>query len=139
LGCSQLRKADQFLTCRERIVEQYNKLFSEIPEIVTPYVKKDVRSSWHLYVIQLNLAALKVGRKEIFEALLRENIGVNVHYIPVYTLPYYRELGYKPGLCPNAERLYQRIISLPLFPKMTERDISDVYEAVRKVIYFYKN
>jgi dTDP-4-amino-4,6-dideoxygalactose transaminase len=89
-------------------------------------------------VIQLEIEKFKVGRKEIFEALKAENIGVNVHYVPVYYHPYYKRLGYRKGLCPNAENLYDRIITLPLFPKMTENDLDDVIEAVEKVLDYYR-
>jgi len=85
----------------------------------------------------LNLNKLKVGRKEIFEALQKENIGVNVHYIPVYYHPYYQRLGYKKGLCPDAESIYEKIITLPLFPLMTEQDVKDVIASVKKVLTYY--
>ncbi|NEU32296.1 hypothetical protein GN156_16215 [bacterium LRH843] len=94
-------------------------------------------SSWHLYIIRLNHNLLTVNRREIFERLLSMNIGVNVHYIPVYLLPYYQELGYRKGLCPNAEKLYEEIITLPLFPKMSEEDVSTVIQSVKKVISTY--
>ena len=92
----------------------------------------------HLYVIQLNLDMLKVGRKEVFDALQAEGVGVNVHYIPTYLLPYYQDLGYKQGLCPNAERLYERIISIPLYYGLTDEQQEDVIKAVKKVINYYK-
>ena len=94
-------------------------------------------SSWHLYIIRLNLEKLTVGRKEIFVALQKQNIGVNVHYIPVHLLPYYQKLGYVKGSLPHAERLYEEIISLSLFPAMTEQDISDVITAVQRTIETY--
>jgi dTDP-4-amino-4,6-dideoxygalactose transaminase len=77
-------------------------------------------------------------RKEIFESLIAENIGVNVHYIPVYYHPYYRDLGYEKGLCPYAEKLYDEIITLPLFPKMMDEDVEDVIQAIIKVIDYYR-
>ena len=103
-----------------------------------PYQEEYIKSSWHLYVIQLELEKFKVGRREIFEALQAENIGVNVHYIPVYYHPYYQKLGYKKGLCPNAEKLYERIITIPLYPKMTDKDVKDVVEALDRVLKYYK-
>lgn len=138
LGISQLTKLDKFVDKRRYIADEYNRAFSKYEELITPYQHKDCHSSWHLYIIQLNLEMLSVGRREIFEALKAENIGVNVHYIPVYYLPYYKSLGYEKGLCPNAEKLYEGIITLPLFPNMNQYDIETVIEAVDKVLRFYK-
>ena len=92
----------------------------------------------HLYLLQFNLEMLTCGRRELFDALKAEGVGVNVHYIPTYTFPYYRQLGYEPGLCPNAERLYERIVSIPLFYSLTDEQQEQVIEAVRKVIAYYR-
>lgn len=138
LGSSQLKKIDRFVELRRKYVAMYNKAFKEIPQINIPYQEKCCSSSWHLYIIRLNLEQLTVTRKEIFEALLLQNIGVNVHYIPVHLLPYYQQLGYEKGICPNAEKLYEEIITLPLFPKMKEDDVNDVIAAVNKVINRYR-
>lgn len=138
LGISQLKKLDSFVARRREIADLYNTAFSKIDEIEVPFQENDRKSSWHLYVIQLKLEKLKATRKEIFNALRAENIGVHVHYIPVYYMPYYRNLGYQRGLCPNAENLYERIITLPLFPKMTNKDVNDVIEAISKVMDYYK-
>lgn len=137
LGSSQLEKLDQYIERRKRYVEQYNKAFIHSEQIRIPFQENDRQSSWHIYVIYLKLEQLTVGRKEIFEALLKENIGVNVHYIPVYYQPYYQELGYQKGLCPIAEDVYERIITLPLFSSMSEADVDDVIAAVDKVISYY--
>ncbi|MGV8145774.1 MAG: UDP-4-amino-4,6-dideoxy-N-acetyl-beta-L-altrosamine transaminase [Alkaliphilus sp.] len=138
LGISQLKKLDSFVTRRREIANLYNSAFSQIEEIEIPFQEDDRNSSWHLYIIKLNLERLNATRKEIFNALRAENIGVHVHYIPVYYMPYYKQLGYKKGLCPNAESLYERIITLPLFPKMTNKDVDDIIKAVSKVITYYK-
>lgn len=138
LGISQLNKIDKFLRRRREIAEKYNEYLKDIDGIVLPYQEEYIKSSWHLYVIQLELEKFKVGRREIFEALKAENIGVNVHYIPVYYHPYYQKLGYKKGLCPNAEKLYERIITIPLYPKMTDKDVKDVVEALDRVLKYYK-
>jgi perosamine synthetase len=138
LGTSQMNRVDEFVNKRREIVSIYNKALKEVCEIVTPYEEEFSNSGWHIYVIKLKLEKLKVGRKEIFQALIAENIGVNVHYLPVYLHPYYQKLGYKKGLCPNAEQLYECMITLPLFPKMEQKDIEDVINAVKKVIEFYK-
>lgn len=138
LGISQLNKIDKFLRRRREIAEKYNEYLKDIDGIVLPYQEEYIKSSWHLYVIQLELEKFKVGRREIFEALKAENIGVNVHYIPVYYHPYYQKLGYKKGLCPNAEKLYERIITIPLYPKMSDKDVEDVVNGIEKVLKYYK-
>lgn len=139
LGISQFKKLDKFIERRRDISKIYNKAFDGIPEIVTPYEKKDVSSAHHLYVIQLNLEKLKVGRKRIFDALRSENIGVHVHYIPIHLQPYYQKtFGYKKGDFPIAENFYEKAITLPLFPRMSEKDVDDVICAVKKVIENYR-
>ena len=137
LGLKQLEKINAFLERRKEIAVKYNEAFDGIPEITTPYVKENVTHAWHIYVIQLNLDSLKDNRTGIFVALRAENIGVNVHYIPVHTHPYYRKkLG--PLSYPIAEAVYERIITLPIFPKMTDDDVNSVMNAVRKVIDYYR-
>ena len=135
---SQLDKLDMFAERRKELVKRYDAAFGEMPEII---IQKEISESdtvRHLYVIQLKTELLTCGRKEVFDALQAEGIGVNVHYIPVYSFPYYQKLGYKMGTCPNAEKLYERIISIPLFYGMTDEDQENVIEAVRKVINYYK-
>jgi UDP-4-amino-4,6-dideoxy-N-acetyl-beta-L-altrosamine transaminase len=139
LGISQLKKLGDFLERRKEIVDCYNKAFGERKDLIIPYQSPESDSAWHLYVLKLNTKMLGVNRKVIFEALQRENIGVNVHYIPVHTLPYYQQLGYSIGLCPTAEKHYEEIISLPLYPGMSNADVDDVIKAVNKVIDFFKN
>lgn len=138
LGISQLNKLDKFLERRREIAEKYNKYLKDIDGIILPYQEEYTKSSWHLYIIQLELEKFNVGRREIFEALQAENIGVNVHYIPVYYHPYYQKLGYEKGLCPNAEKLYERIITIPLYPKMSDEDVEDVVMALEKVLKYYR-
>lgn len=137
LGSSQLKKVDAFLHLRKKYVSMYNDELKKIKGITIPHPNKEGSSSWHLYVIRLHLEELTGNREEIYNALHHENIGVNVHYIPVYLLPYYQGLGYKQGLCPHAEKMYEEIITLPLFPAMTEKDVVDVIKAVKKVIDCY--
>ena len=138
LGLSQLKKMDKFLARRREIAAYYNEVFSGIPELTIPEVIPDCEPAWHLYVIRLNLELLKVSRAEIFSALRAEGLGINVHYIPVPWHPYYQNLGYKKGQWPVTEREYERIISLPMFPKMNDQDMSDAIEAVKKVIGAYR-
>lgn len=138
LGLSQIKKLDDFILKRREIVNKYNEAFKELEEIVTPFENEYSKSGHHIYVLLLNLDKLKCGRKEIFEALQAENIGVNVHYLPVYLHPYYKKLGYKKGECPVAEDIYNRMITIPLFPSMSDKDIKDVIEAVKKVLNYYR-
>ncbi len=138
LGISQVDKLDEFVRKRREIVNVYNEAFKNLSEIVTPYEAEFSKSGCHIYVIRINTEMLTVTRREIFEALQAENIGVNVHYLPVYWHTYYQELGYKKGICPNAEELYENMITLPLFPSMSENDVNDVVFAVNKVISHYR-
>lgn len=136
---SQLNKLDKFAIRRKELVRKYDEAFSEIPEIV---IQKEIAESdtvRHLYVIQLNLEMLSCGRREVFDALQAEGVGVNVHYIPVYSFPFYQKQGYRMGLCPNAEKLYERIITIPLFYGMSDKQQEKVIEAVMKVIKFFRN
>jgi len=141
LGLSQLKKTDRILQRRREIVKKYNYEFEDMPEIKIPQSNPvDSTPAWHIYIIQLNLEKLKVGRREIFEALRAENIGVNVHYIPVHLQPYYQKrFGYHLGDFPRTENYYSRAMTLPVFPKMSDKDIDDVIKAVKKVINYYKN
>ena len=135
---SQLDKLNMFASRRKELVKRYNDAFAQIPEIT---IQKEITRSdtvRHLYIIQLNLEMLKCGRKEIYDALQAEGVGVNVHYIPVYYFPYYQRLGYQIGSCPNAERLYERIISIPLYYGLTNDQQDKVVEAVKKVIEYYR-
>ena len=138
LGLSQIKKIDKFIKKRREIVKIYNENFKDIDEIVIPFEYEYSKSGYHIYVLLLNLNKLKCDRKTIFEALQAENIGVKVHYLPVYLHPYYRELGYKKGSCPIAEDIYNKMITIPLFPSMSNKDIEDVIKAVKKVINYYR-
>lgn len=135
---SQLDKLDRFAARRKELVKRYDEAFSAMKEIT---VQKEIPQSdtvRHLYLLQFNLEMLTCGRKELYDALKAEGVGVNVHYIPTYTFPYYKGLGYAPGLCPHAERLYERIVSIPLFYSLTDEQQEQVIEAVRKVIAYYR-
>ncbi|MFX1502971.1 MAG: UDP-4-amino-4,6-dideoxy-N-acetyl-beta-L-altrosamine transaminase [Promethearchaeota archaeon] len=139
LGIHQLEKLEDFQKRRREIVEIYNKEFQDNEELTIPFVKKDIKHSWHLYVIQLNLECLKVNREHIFKALREENIGVNVHYIPIHYHSYYQnKFGLREGILPNVEWLFPRLLTIPLFPKMSDNDIYDVVNAVKKVLKYYR-
>lgn len=138
LGISQMKKVDWFIQRRKEIVMKYNEAFRDLDGIILQKNAEFSDTVNHLYVIKLDLNKLKADRKEIYNALLAENIGVNVHYIPVYWHPYYQKLGYKKGLCPKAEELYNSILTLPLFPAMTDNDVEDVIGGVYKIINYYR-
>lgn len=138
LGISQLGKLERFVERRREIASRYDEFFSRINEIEPLRQRPDRESSFHLYVIRLKEELLTVGRKEVFKALKAEGIGVNVHYIPLYWHPYYQSLGYTRGLCPVAESQYRKIISLPLWAGMSDKDVEDVICAVEKVVRAYR-
>jgi perosamine synthetase len=139
LGIEQLKKLDANLERRREIAARYTAAFREFPGVIVPAVRPEANPAWHLYPIRLDLDKLTADRTQVFRALRAENIGVNVHYIPVHLHPYYREkFGYKGGEFPIAEEAYARLISLPMFHAMTEQDVDDVIEAVRKVVGSYR-
>jgi perosamine synthetase len=139
LGLSQLEKLETNLARRREIAAQYAEAFREMAAIIAPPVREGVDPAWHLYPIRLKLETLTVGRGEIFRALRAENIGVNVHYIPVHQHPYYRERFKSEGKYPVAEDAYEQLISLPMFHSMTALDAEDVIHAVTKIVdYFAK-
>ncbi len=139
LGLSQVEKLDANLARRREIAAQYTVAFRDFSAITVPAVRDGVDPAWHLYPIRLNLGKLSVGRGEIFRALRAENIGVNVHYIPVHQHPYYRERfkSNSKDRYPVAEDAYERLISLPMFHSMTAQDVEDVIHALRKVVGHY--
>ncbi len=137
LGQTQLEKLSAWITRRREIAARYSAALTEIPEMEPPTVLPDRESAWHLYVIRLKLEHLRADRLQIFRAFRAENIGVNVHYIPVPWHPYYQELGYARGQWPVAEAAYERIVSLPIFPAMTNQDVDDVITAFEKIVEAY--
>ncbi|TCX56379.1 UDP-4-amino-4,6-dideoxy-N-acetyl-beta-L-altrosamine transaminase [Dehalobacter sp. 12DCB1] len=135
MGMTQLAKLESMQARREVIWQRYNAAFSKLPEIEVPIDFAYARHARHLYMIRLNLDKLTVDRAAFIELLKEENIGTSVHYIPLPYHPYYRDtFGYKPGDFPKTEALYERIISLPLYPRMSDADVQDVIEAVQRVI-----
>jgi perosamine synthetase len=135
LGLQQLKRLGPNLARRRQIAMRYTAEFSAMPGIFPPQVCGDVNPAWHLYPVRLERGKLTAGRDEVFRALRAENIGVNVHYIPVHCHPYYRErFGYQGGEFPVAEAAYDCLISLPLFHGMSDRDVEDGIDAVEKVL-----
>jgi perosamine synthetase len=138
LGMSQLSKLSRWVKQRQEIAHQYDHAFAKIPEISLLAVRPNVIHAYHLYVIRLELERLRANRAQVFAELREKGIGVNVHYIPVHLHPYYqRHFGTKPGDCPVAESAYERILSLPIFPTMTDSDVDHVIDAVWKVVNQY--
>jgi len=134
LGISQLKKLEANLARRREIAARYTAAFRNLRGVIAPSVRPDVNPAWHLYPIRVNPSHLKKDRAHMFRALRAENIGVNVHYIPVHLHPYYRDrFGYQGGEYPVAETAYEQLISLPMFHAMTEQDVEDVVAAVSKV------
>ncbi|MEM4360377.1 MAG: UDP-4-amino-4,6-dideoxy-N-acetyl-beta-L-altrosamine transaminase [Candidatus Bilamarchaeaceae archaeon] len=139
LGLSQLRKLPGWVARRQEIAHRYNEALVRLPAVRPLKMKTDISHAYHIYVVRLDLTQLQVTRTEIFKALRAEGIGVNVHYIPVYLHPFYqRRFGTGPGLCPVAETAYQEIITLPIFPQMSDAEIEDVIGALYKVIEVYR-
>jgi perosamine synthetase len=135
LGLSQLKRLAGNLERRKGIAAQYNAAFAGMHGIQIPKVQEWTIPAWHLYPVQLDFDCLKADRDEIFQALRAENIGVNVHYVPVHLHRYYQErFNYKGGEYPVAEAAYERLISLPMFHAMSDQDVADVVRAVRKVM-----
>lgn len=134
LGASQMRRLGEFGRRRRELVAFYNEKFAEIPEVsfqIDPTPDETVR---HLYCLKFDTEALGTTRRFIFDALRAENIGVNVHYLPVYLLPYYKDLGHGRGECPNAEDYYDHAVTLPLHCKLSDEDAQHVVDAVAKVV-----
>jgi perosamine synthetase len=133
LGCSQMTKLESWIARRRAITAMYCKGLAQNAMLELPTERADCRSAWHLYVVRLNLDMLKVSRREIFAAMRGENIGVNVHYMPIPWLTLYQDLGYERGQWPIAEAEYERTLSIPIYPGMKDEDVDDVIAAFEKV------
>lgn len=135
---SQLKKLDRFAERRKEIVRRYNEAFQMLPEIIVQEEIPESDTCRHLYIIRLDLEKLACTRRQFYDAMAAENVQCQIHYVPVYWFPYYRHLGYKKGLCPNAEEIYKGIVSIPLYPRMTGQDVEDVIRAVEKIVQHYR-
>jgi perosamine synthetase len=132
LGISQLRKLQKFLDRRREIAARYDEAFANLSGINPLAVRPDVLHAYHLYVIRIDSNVLGTDRATLFTKLRKKGIGVNVHYIPVHLQPFYREKFHtSPGLCPIAETAYEQIISIPMFPGMTDEDVKKVIVEVK--------
>ena len=135
---SQLGKLPAFSARRKEIVAKYDKAFGEMPELVVQKEIPESDTTRHLYILRINPERLKCDRRQFFDALHGENIYSQVHYLPVYWHSYYEKLGYTKGLCPNAEKYYEEVLSLPLYYSLTEEDVESVIEAVKKIVAYYR-
>ena len=133
LGVSQMARLDQYVTRRHQLAYRYDELLATLP-VTTPWQHPDGYSGLHLYVICLQLDKLNLCHREVFDSLREKGIGVNLHYIPVHTQPYYQRMGFNLGDFPEAERYYAEAISLPLFPAMTDSDQDDVISAIQRSV-----
>lgn len=134
---SQLDKLEMFSKRRKEIVARYNEAFAKLPQISVQKEIPESDTTRHLYILRIVPEKLKINRRQFFDALAAENICCNVHYIPTYYFPYYEKLGYQRGICPNAEKLYEEIISLPLYYAMSDEDVESVIRGVQKIAEYY--
>jgi perosamine synthetase len=135
LGIEQLKKCDGFRDARWQIARMYDSAFRDLPEILTPACHASVLHAWHLYVIQIDVERLSIDRQQFVELLKDKGIGTSVHFIPLHLHPFYRDsFGYRPEDFPEASAAFQRIVSLPIYPKMTEKDVQRVTNAIRCVV-----
>ena len=135
---NQIEKIERFITRRKEIVKRYNEALKDLSGVI---IQKEIPESdtcRHLYILRLDLEKLACTRRQFFDAMSAENVQCQVHYVPVYWFPYYQHMGYKKGICPVAEEIYKGIISIPLYPAMTDSDVEDVIEAVKKVVRNYE-
>lgn len=135
LGISQLKKLPAWISRRREIAQRYDDSFRDISFVQPLLTSRDVTHAYHLYVVKINFDQLNITRASVFKKLRAQGIGVNVHYIPVHLHPYYRDnFGTKPGLCPVAERVYEEILSLPIYPMMTDNEFDEVLEKFFSII-----
>jgi len=140
LGLQQLKKLPRFQDRRRQVVQRYQSELGGLPEVETPTERAEVESAWHIYPLRLHLEALRIGRSQFIEELRARNVGASVHFIPVHVHPYYREkYGYSAHDFPVAAAHYERLVSLPLHPRLSDGDVDDVIEAVRDVVESFRS
>lgn len=133
LGASQMQRLDEFVSRRRFLAARYNELLQDLP-LVLPWQHPDTESSWHLYIIRLKLDKIAKTHRQVFEELRQAGIGVNLHYIPVHTQPYYQNLGFAWGDFPESEKYYQEAISLPLYYGLSEAHQERVVAVLKNII-----
>ncbi|SDZ82760.1 UDP-4-amino-4,6-dideoxy-N-acetyl-beta-L-altrosamine transaminase [Lachnospiraceae bacterium NK3A20] len=134
---SQLNKLPQFAARKKAIVAKMDAAFQALPGLKIQKETEGSDTVRHLYILQLDPEHISIDRAQFFDAMAKENIICNVHYIPVYWFPYYEKLGYKRGLCPNAEYYYEHSLTIPMYYAMTDQDVDDVITAVTKIASYY--
>lgn len=137
LGLSQLGRLERLLKRRAQIAERYTEALAGVAGVTGPAVPSHVRHAWHIFPVLLELDRLRADRRTVLAALRAENVGAIAHYVPAYWHPYYEALGYRRGLCPRAEAAWARLVTLPLFPAMSDGDADDVIAALGKVLRHY--
>jgi len=139
IGIEQLAKSVRFLNARRKIAAAYQAGFADLPELRLPLAAPGIEHSWHLYVIQLDLERLRISRNGFIEALKKAGVGTSVHFIPLHLHPYYRSrFGFTPADFPVASDAFERVVSLPIYPRMADADIRQVIESVRTVVAEYR-
>ena len=133
LGLSQMQRLDEFVARRHEIAKLYDMLLGELP-VVIPWQHTDSYSSFHLYVIRLNLREINMTQRQIYDAFYEAKVGVNLHYIPVYRQPYYEKIGFYAGYCPEAEKYYSEVISIPIYPGLTCEQQEYVVQSLRNAL-----
>lgn len=140
VGIHQLRRSDEFYKRRREIAWMYSQGFSNLEACVVPREADYGTHAWHLYILELNLQALSGGRDEVIRSLQKKGIGTSVHFKPLHLHPIYqRSFAYRPGMFPSAEAVFERAISLPIYPRMTEADVGRVIEAVRDTLAAHRS
>jgi perosamine synthetase len=135
LGIEQLKRCHELSRARERIARRYDESFADLPEVQLPARASDVQHAWHLYILRLNLDRLTIGRHDFIKTLNSHKIGTSVHFIPLHLHPFYRDsFGYEPEDFPQASAAFERIVSLPIYSKMTDADVETVISAVKTVL-----
>lgn len=138
MGLAQLAKAERMALRRQEIAQRYNKAFATMPHLQAPHDRSDCQHAWHLYMLRLNLDQWRIDRAQFNEEMKQRNIGISVHFIPLHIHPYYRETyGYRPDDYPVAYREYLREVSLPIYSRMSDRDVQDVIDAVLDIVVQY--
>lgn len=135
---SQLKKLPKFSARRREIVERYDEEFGKMPELIVQKEIPESDTTRHLYILRLNPEKLTCNRRQFFDAMMAENVIPQVHYLPVYYHSYYEKLGYRKGICPHAEKLYEEMMSIPLYFSLTDEEVSDTICAVKKIVAYYK-
>lgn len=135
---SQLHRISSLKDRRNAIAAMYRSAFKDLPGIKLQGQTQECDPCWHLFMLRIDKAVVGCDRSLFFAALAAENIQPQVHYIPVYHHPYYRAMGYHEGLCPVAEKIYESILTIPLYPAMSDQDVDDVIRAIKKVYYYFR-